>query len=563
MKIIKGKSKRTVIFSVITVLAVLLLLAANMLMTYFGLNKAMYVDLTPEGLYTLTDAMVRECAFIDELGKADGEKEVKVTFCTDPDYMTNSTLMRLTYFMALKMQNEYDNFKVETVNVENDPTALSKYKTTSLTVIEPTDIIVSYGDRYRIVGASNFWTTDSTTSQYFSYNGEYRLATLIKSVTAIEQPTAYFLTGHGEKYYDPQNPNSPESLECAQLYELLHNRGLSVKLLNLKEEQKIPDDCALLIINNPTEDFLTDSDKYDELAYVSELEILDRYLVNNQGAIMVARDYRATKLSRFDDFLREWGFSFGEGIVLDSDSSVAGKESDLITVYETEENSFANAIYEEFASLATSPKTIISNTGYITNSYGDSGMKNEAGSMFTVRRYASFLQSSEKANAYDNDKYFADGIKEISESRVGALDLAAVTVREAFDSDTNEYTHSYIFCAASAEFFSNALLSNASYANYDIVSALVNNISRTDVYASMELGGTSLNSSSYGGKILVDDSLSAEDVEVYDNKAGQYTGEINYGMSNAAKTVYTVVIAIVPAVFLVLGIITCVKRKFL
>ena len=102
---------------------------------------------------------------------------------------------------------------------------------------------------------------------------------------------------------------------------------------------------------------------------------------------------------------------------------------------------------------------------------------------------------------------------EVKESDLGSFDLAAVTVREAFDSDKNEYSHSYLFCANSAEFFSNELLGKSSYANFDIVSALVENISRVDIYASLELGGTSLNSSSYGGKQMVETEMRVSDVQ--------------------------------------------------
>jgi hypothetical protein len=62
----------------------------------------------------------------------------------------------------------------------------------------------------------------------------------------------------------------------------------------------------------------------------------------------------------------------------------------------------------------------------------------------------------------------------------GSYGLAAVTTRTVFDSVTAEYTYSYVFCANDGDFFSNELLGNASYANFEIMSALINNISRVD-----------------------------------------------------------------------------------
>ena len=559
MRIFKGKSKRTVIFSAITVGVIVVLLTANLALSLIGGGRNWFIDTTPEGLYSLTKAMAEECAFVEELGKTDGDKCVKITFCNDPDRLISNFDTRATYYMALDLQKKYSNVEVETINVNTNPTALSKYKRTSLTKINSTDVIVSYGDRYRIVGALNFWTTD-----YFSYNGEYRMATLIKSVTAINQPSAYFLTDHGETYYDPKNPESEGSLNTSYFYDLLSDCGLQVKTLAISEVDAIPDDCALLIINNPRKDFVTDPDKYNSLSYVSDLEKLDRYLVNKQGAIVVTKDYdEALSLPNLEDFLHEWGFDFSTSQVRDDESSVAGSGGkNLIAVYETAEDSYANAIYGDYASLATSARTTVNNTGYITNSYGEQGFRNEAGSSETVKRYAPFLKTSSKASSY----FYSDLAGNYEDSKVldstGQFDLAALTVRQTYDSITAEHTYSYLFCAASADFFSNESLSNAAYANYDIMTALINNISRVDVYASLELGGTSLNSSSYGGKQLVSTKLSTEDSEVFAPDASEVI-KVNYGISTTEKVVYTVIVAVVPFIVLIAGAVVCIRRRFL
>ena len=559
MRIFKGKSKRTVIFSAITVGVIVVLLGMNLAMSIIGGGRNWFIDTTPEGLYSLTEAMLKECAFIEELGKTDGDKCVKITFCNDPDRLVSNFDTRATYYMALELQKKYSNVEVETINVNTDPTALSKYKRTSLTKINATDVVVSYGDRYRIVGALNFWTSD-----YFSYNGEYRMATLIKSVTAINQPAAYFLTDHGETYYNPADPESEGSINTSYFYDLLTDCGLQVKNLAISEVDAIPEDCALLIINNPRQDFLTDPDKYNQLNYVSDLEKLDRYLVNKQGAIIVTKDYdEALSLPNLEDFLHEWGFDFSTSQVRDDSLSVAGSDGkNLIAVYETNEDSYAHAIYGDYSNLATSARTTVNNTGYITNSYGEMGYRTEAGASETVKRYAPFLKSSDKSSAY----FYSQAAGNYDDSSVldasGSFDLAALTVRQSFNSITAEHTYSYLFCAASADFFSNESLSNAAYANYDIMTALINNISRVDVYASLDLGGTSLNSSSFGGKQLVSTTLSTEDTEVFAPDASEVI-KVNYGISATEKVVYTVIVAVVPFIVMIAGAVVCIRRRFL
>lgn len=558
MKLFKGKSRRSRIFAVLTLGLILAVAALNLLITYIGVGNTVFADLTPEGLYTLTDAMKDECEFLDGLDSDGKNKRVKITFCTDPDYLVSSIVTRTTYFMALQLRNEFSSVDVETVNVKMNPTAVAKYKTTSLSKISQTDVIISYGDRYRIVNAQNFWTTGSD-GTYFSYNGEYKMATILRSVTLAneKQPTAYFITDHGETYFDPAAPQSEESLKVGELANLLYETGLKISTLNLSEAEEIPDDCALLIINNPRVDFTYDADALDRFDYVSDTEKLDRYLVKKQGAIMVAKDYAIT-LPVLEDFLFEWGFDFGSSVVKDEQSSISGTDGKhVVTVYDKNEESYAYAIYGDFAALESSPRTIISNTGYIKNAFGESASSSEPGTPNASKTFCKFLTTSSGAKAYLEK---ADGVE--LEADAGEYTLAAITARAAFNSETAEYTHSYVFCANSADFFSNSLIGSATYANYDIVAALANNISRVDYYASLELGGTSLNSSSFGGKQLVSTDLSTEDTNVYSPDASELL-KVNRGISNSEKVVYTVIVFIAPAVLLVVGVAVCVKRKFL
>ena len=128
MKILKGKSRRTLIFAAITVAVLVFALLANLL-SYFGRINTLYIDLTERGIYSLTDKMVKECGFVSEL--ADEDKKIKITFCTDPDYLTEASVTRATYFMALKLAQKFDRVEVECKNVIEDPLALSEYKVTS------------------------------------------------------------------------------------------------------------------------------------------------------------------------------------------------------------------------------------------------------------------------------------------------------------------------------------------------------------------------------------------------------------------------------------------------
>ncbi len=555
MNLFKGKAKRTKTFTLISIFAIAALLALNYLFTYLIQKNALYIDMTPESLYSLSEEMKTECAYIDTLD--DGDKEVEIIFCADPDSLISSTVTRVPYFMALQMSREYDNLSVETVNVTYNPTALSKYKATSLTEILPTDVIVSYGSTYRIVKATSFWVTTSEQT-YYSYNGEYKMATLIKSVTAVNKPMAYFISNHGETFYDVNNTESESSINAAGLYDLLSERGLGVGSIDLST-QDIPDDCTLLIINDPRFDYNTSS-LGNSIFEISETEKIDRYLRKNQGALMVARDHTAKTgteldLTNLDTFLATWGFKFDTAVVKDSDNHI-GSSTDtdkIIGVYESDTNSYANVVYGEYASLASAPNTVFLNTGYVECAFYQTDTVKEPGADAVDIVYNSFMKSYTSAYAEGENE---EGVL-VTKKQNEALDLAAVTVRYALDEITNEAKTSYVFCTNSKDFFSNTLLYNDSYANFDIVSALVNNISRVDVYASSALGGYSMNSEKFGGKVLIYDTLSES------AQTSEIDGTIIEAFTPGVKRLGIIISVSVALIPLVICIVIRIKRKYL
>ena len=508
-------------------------------------------DLTPEGFYTLSDKMLEVCHEIldpDENGEA---KEIKITFCTDPDYLVASDKLRATYFMALSLQNEFDNVTVKTVNVALDPTAVSMYRTTSRENISASDVIFSYGAKYKIVDATGFWT-----SKNFSYNGEYRVASILASLTAINRPVAYFVTDHGETYYDPKNPDSEMSKSLGYLADLLNERGLTIDTIAISEVDKIPDNCALLIINDPRTDFVCDESRLDEFGYVSDLEKVDRYLMRESAAVMLNKDFAVT-LPNLENLCAEWGISFGNTQVFDPDNAlftnIGGESDDSVFsgVYDADEQNFGYAYYGGYSSLTSAPKMVFSNTGYVYCSIDMSESMIEMGNKYGSRNYAAFIGTSENAYVYSG-----------SATDTGVRTLVAAGVRKNLDSYTSENSSAYLFCTGSKDFFSNEILGNTSYANYDVLASVISNISRTDRYATIELGGLSMNSTSFGGKQTLSTELSSSPSKIYSWDATEVI-KYNKGLSGTAIIIYTLIVMAVPVATAALGIVVFIKRKFL
>ena len=541
MNLLKSGKTRTKMFALISVSGVILALLLNLLLTYVGLHKTVFVDLTPEELYTATDRLCEELEFVDK----DLSGKVKITFCADPDTLMESDTARLTYVMALKLANKFKNIEVSAESIVYKPTLVDKYKANALTKITTSHVIISYGDRYRIIGLDNFWVASSDV--LFAYNGEYKMASIIKSVTATERPKAYFVTDHGETYYTPDDKSEGWE-DVTELYNLLTDRGLEVKTLKLSEIGEIPADCELLVINNPREDYTsTPSEEENTLGYRSETEKLDRYLTKGHGSIMIAKDYEIT-LPTLESFLYEWGFEFVDAKVSDKGAYLPTEDGDYTTVlgqYDTNEDSYAYAIYGEYASLSSRPNMVFKNTGYLTCSYGIGTTSPEPGTYAVTRNYDPFFYTTDKAEAYKKDGgiYSADEV----------LHLAAVSSRLEINTVTAEYKYSYIMCAPSADFFSNEILGEASNANFDILSALVENMARSDEYASMDLGGISGNSEKLGGKQLLD-------MTIY-SASGTSADTTKELLTDGAQTAFVVIIMLIPVALATFGVVIYVKRK--
>ncbi len=549
----KGKLGQKRLLSVILPIAFVLIFLFQLWFAGFAEKKQIFVDLTSEGLYTLTDKMLKECDYLPEL-----EKELKITFCADPDALRGNIRTRVVYFMCLALQKVYPSLKIETVNLKTNPTAVNAYKTTSLSEIVSTDVIVSYGQNFRIISADAFWTTNGE-DDMFSYNGEYKMATLFHSLTSRKSPVAYFIINHGETYYDPENLDHPGNKDSYYLYQLLNERGLIVKTLDLSKIEEIPEDCALLVINNPTSDYVYDASKGGEYNYISETEMLDRYLVRDQGSLMVAVDYKKNaELQNLREFLFEWGFELGDKQLTDKESSLAATDKDgapdhsnLVGQYITEENTYAYAIYGAYASLPSSPRFVVSDAGEVKCAYDLGTGSPEPGSTSTSRYYAPFF-STTAAGTVRNEKGEVD--------KEGVMDICAIALRYGVDSETLAYSYSYVFCANSASFFSDQTLGNPSFANFDVTSALVENISREDVYASMDLGGSSLNSSSYGGKRLQKETIATMVTEIYANDGSVI--KTNQAITAGAKALVITVALVIPFGVAIAGIFIHLRRRF-
>jgi hypothetical protein len=166
-------------------------------------------------------------------------------------------------------------------------------------------LIIRSGDERRDVDFSNSSLT------------EEQLTNALVRVTR-EQRNVYFLTGHGE-FSSTSEANQGLSLFAR----LLDSNNVTSKSLMLGIEERIPDDCDVLIIAGPRND-LTEEEQALIEEYLNRggdaLFLIEHVVVTTPEKPLTAEEER--KNPSLNSILNQWGVNIGKDIVVDLGSHV-------------------------------------------------------------------------------------------------------------------------------------------------------------------------------------------------------------------------------------------------
>lgn len=533
--------KRNIITLTLSLLLAVLTVALALLLPYLQRKHNTFIDMTPEGLYTLSDAMKTEIR--------DVNTSVEILFLMDEGRLLDHGLLRYVYLMARDLSEENESVTVRAKSLADDPTAFDDFRDARGTALSATDVIVHSGDRYKILSAESFFGKEN--NEYVTYNGEYRIASAILSVTTYgDGPQALFAVGHGERYFVEGDAGSDPSLSA--FAELLSEAGLRVGKIDLDAVDALPEDCVLLIFLGTEEDY-TAGDIYDYHS-PSALKKLDRFLYEKRS-VMVFRDGLDAPLPDFEDYLASWGIGFTDTLVTAPEESLsgglAGMGGDrLIATYPDRiKDTPAYEMVKDIVLLQTPPKTVLAGTMALKNTF----LKNPIyTSESTSRAVCPLFYAGASAEARDADGYtvFAKG---------SCPPIAMISVEATLIG--GEHKMSYVVAAGSTAMVSNEYLADGAFGNADVLRSVLRTVSRTDVFASGEVGGFDMNATAYGGKWYEDTQLVTEgkvntvfySMNEYKDFAVMTTGRV---------TAVCVVIFLVPVLVLPLcGAVVLRRRK--
>jgi ABC-2 type transport system permease protein len=273
-------------YSTVVILAVIII---AVLVNLFVEKLDLKVDMSTEGLYTLTEE--------SEKIAADLENDITIYYVIQSG--SEDTMVQ-------EILNRYEklskHIKVETKDPVLYPKFVSNYTTEDssncvIVVNDDTDIS-KYISYYDMINYSTDYTTYQTTATDIDIEG--KISSAIKYVTSEDVPVVYQITGHGETELGSTLQNEVEKL------------NVDLQTLTSVSAEEIPEDCDMLLINGPTNDFTED-----------EVTMIEDYLkAGGNAAIFV--NYTESDMTNFESLLAYYGITMAEGIVVETSGNYMG-----------------------------------------------------------------------------------------------------------------------------------------------------------------------------------------------------------------------------------------------
>lgn len=364
------------------------LIVAILIASYVALNLGIRnldlpeIDVTENKVFTLTDASKKAVADI--------ENDIKIYVY---GFEEDSTLVDF-----LKQYNEAnEKITYEMLTEESNYALVQEYGLESGYQV----LVLVSGDSKKIIDSSSFATYDYTTFQQVDVT-EQTVTNSILSLTDVNKPKIYFLTGHNELTI---------SGDMTTLALYLGNEAYDYAELNLLTAGGVPEDCNILAITSPDQDFT-----------VQEADYIKAF-INKGGNLYVTMDTVAdgTNLPNLQSVLDLYGVTVENGYVLELDENAAlSGYSQIFTPQISPDHQITADIYtDSYMWFVFSRRLNWKDAGELTNM----GVSKET--LLTTSETAAFIT--------DMTKTVDEAIKE---SKVEKSEIAAIATKTIKSTDS-------------------------------------------------------------------------------------------------------------------------------
>ena len=404
----------------ISIIVVAIVLVINIFVSKLNIT----LDLSTNAMFSLTEQTE---AYLKTL-----EDDITIYYIVQPgneyDYYTN-------------LAEKYDSLSDHITLEYKDPVLYPKFTAqyTNEAVSENSVIIVNNEtNRYKYIGYSDMQESQIDYTTYSSYTSaidfEGQVTAAIQYVTNEEIPVFYQVTGHSETEIG------------SSFSQLLEKHNIDLQSVSTTKADKIPEDCEVLIMFSPRTDYTE-----------KETTMVKDYLTNG-GKALIITDYYTSDFTNFKSILEYYGVTVVDGYVMEGD-------------YDHMAYQYAPYIIPEVNTSATILENYASKASYVVSPYSV-GIK----TLDTVRssiQIESFLTTSDKAFSKSNVQ--SETMSKEDGDIEGPFDVG-VSITETYNNVETKLV--VLGCPMIGD---DSTLQTGAYANYDLLSSVVNSITDSEV----------------------------------------------------------------------------------
>lgn len=407
--------------TVIMVVIIAIVIAANVMFSKLP-TAARNIDVSSNNLYSIGDTTH---SVLDGL-----KNDVEIVVIKDKE----STDKRISTLLA-KYADYSDHIKVTYKDPVLYPSVLTTYDTEENNIVikcDATDKTTKVAFSDIIVTSTSYYGSTYETS----FDGEGQLTKAIDYVSNENNKLIYTISGHGESDLGKN------------ISKLISKSNFNVKSVNLLVDNGIPDDCDMLICNQPTKDLADD-----------ELKLLREYMENGGKMTVVLAD-TTTETPNFDALMADYGISKVNGYIADT------------------ERYYGQNVYQIFPNYSSGDITGKFGSEEYTLLFGSLGLKVEETDGVTVDE---FLTTSDKGAAVVGENDYTEG--KYTLAAAATKDESRFTVFGSASIIDDEFT-SYYTNLMDLQVFMNSIT-----ANFDDVSNIsIDSISLQTTYNTIANG---------------------------------------------------------------------------
>ena len=174
----------------------------------------------------------------------------------------------------------------------------------------------------RQVGISKIPALEITVKNKSKIVDEFSELAITNALTLVSRkldPVVYFISGHGEI-----DLNSRENEGASELKELLLSKTLTIKVLNLRETNEIPEDAKVLVFWGSKEGF-----------FDKEIDLIKDYLDKGGRALFgIDPDFNGAGAVKLKKLLTEYGLDIHNDLIIDRIKHANGSQGTVPVIHQ-------------------------------------------------------------------------------------------------------------------------------------------------------------------------------------------------------------------------------------